>query len=526
MKGIIMYKRFLIICCILVFVILGGTATVNIYHDPLFQYSDPFGYENFESNECYYSFQNATYQNPGMVRNFKYNTLITGSSMTQNFDCAYFDELMGVNSLKASLSGANMKNVSSLVKLALDENPDLEKIYVSLDDYALFGDPLAEGNQPPDYLLNDSLFDDLNYILNKDILFTYTLNDFYIKLRYDGKTIPKNEIFMWSGLPYGETKVLGQYVRPEICMDYIFPKDSFYSIAKENLDTYWIPIITNNPDVEFNFFFPPYSMLWWDNYLRSGRSGAIIAMDQYAAEYLIQYDNVNVYLFSGIEPLVGNLWNYKDEGHYHLRINDYMTECFAENKHLLTPENLEQEFSEWSLLIEEYNYEKYFNNELSIINEFFAYIDTIDYHNSIVLLAVEAEFYEQLPSDTQLELIHMGISPSGISADKYYIAIDTPSGIVSEEIFGEYKIYTNITNGHEIVFEQILAENDVLFSIQIDDIEYSQNSRGISFVVFDLQNNRVVDSVSFEGENLVANRLGVWSDLPQYRKYLRHKIEF
>ena len=175
-----MYKRFLVVYCSLLILFLGGTAVVNIYHDPLFQYSNPFGTAPFEENEdVYYTFKDATYQNPGMVKNFTYDTLITGSSMTQNFDSLYFDEVMGGNSLKASLSGGNMKNTASIAKAALEHNSKLERIYVSLDHFGLFGDYLAEGNQPPEYLLNSTVLDDVNYIFNKDWVLYYLVFFFH-----------------------------------------------------------------------------------------------------------------------------------------------------------------------------------------------------------------------------------------------------------------------------------------------------------------------------------------------------------
>lgn len=85
-----MYKKFVCIATAFIFLFLGGAITINVLHDPLFQYRNPFGSKPFEDSDVYYSFLNATYQVPGMAKNFDYDTLITGTSMTQNFDSSYF----------------------------------------------------------------------------------------------------------------------------------------------------------------------------------------------------------------------------------------------------------------------------------------------------------------------------------------------------------------------------------------------------------------------------------------------------
>ena len=233
-----MYKKFVCIATAFIFLFLGGAITINVLHDPLFQYRNPFGAKPFEDSDVYYSFLNATYQVPGMAKNFDYDTLITGTSMTQNFDSSYFDELMGTNALKLSLSGGNIHNISSVMKMALEHNPKLTKIYSSLDEFALEGDPDKVGNQPPTYLLNENLFDDIEYILNKNVLINYTLNDLVITKQGKLLTEPRDRIFTWYGFAYGEEKVLSQYSLSDInstplSSDYYIPN------AKCNLENWY-----------------------------------------------------------------------------------------------------------------------------------------------------------------------------------------------------------------------------------------------------------------------------------------------
>ena len=100
--------------------------------------------------------------------------------------------------------------------MALEHNPKLTKIYSSLDDFALESDPDKAGNQPPTYLLNENLFDDIEYILNKNVLINYTLNDLVITKQGKLLTEPRDRIFTWYGFAYGEEKVLSQYSLSDI----------------------------------------------------------------------------------------------------------------------------------------------------------------------------------------------------------------------------------------------------------------------------------------------------------------------
>jgi len=345
-----------------------------------------------------------------------------------------------------------------------------------------------------------------------------------MKERFWIRSIPENRIFQWYGFPYGEEKVLSQYWRPD---DWgtSQEEDRYHATVQNNLDTWWIPLIAENPQVEFTFFIPPYSMIFWDSASRTGARDAYISAWKYAAEYLMTYENVQVFAFGGIEKIVGNLWNYKDESHYHLRVNDYITECFAEGKHLLTHKNIEDTFAAWKKLTSEYNYEIYFSNPLRGIKDLNTYLDTIDYENCAVILSVGAEYYQQIEPEIQVRLNHLGLTPVDNFTGTHYVAIKSQDNIVSDTIQNEQKSVSYEAAGHTVCFEQVETENTVLFSIRVDGIEYSQNSSGVSFVVLDLKNDRVIDSVSFD-DPWSANRWSAWSDNPEHRDYLRQKLVF
>ena len=86
----------------------------------------------------------------------------------------------------------------------------------------------------------------------------------------------------------------------------------------------------------YNFFFPPYSVLFWHNADKKGYIKPYLDAKKYFVKKAIQL-NHNVYDFQS-EELIGDLDNYTDTTHYKPEINDWMTKCFYNNSNLVNDE--------------------------------------------------------------------------------------------------------------------------------------------------------------------------------------------
>lgn len=64
---------------------------------------------------------------------------------------------------------------------------------------------------------------------------------------------------------------------------------------KKNLDINICPYIEANPETEFIIFFPPYSILFWNDVIMENHLDATIEEYRYIAERLNAYANVKVY---------------------------------------------------------------------------------------------------------------------------------------------------------------------------------------------------------------------------------------
>lgn len=517
------YKLCITWSALLSALILGGIALVTYVVDPFFQYRDPFGAEPYEDGELFV-FQNATYQNPGMVKNFDYELLIAGSSMTQNFDTNYFEKLFGQRTLKASLAGSNLKNSTAMAQLAASHNENLKKVFISLDDYCLYAAIDEEGNQPTAYLMNDNPFDDVSYLLNKTVLFDYTLTDLSLRAEGNVSNPPKSHLFQWWGGVYGPTVVLpsprDSENNAEEEIKNALSKDAYFKAAEANLNTYLLPLITAYPDVEFVFFLPPYSMIYWEGEMKVGHRDAIIEMYRYALKQLLQYENVRVFDFQTIEPLVSNLWNYKDSQHYNWRVNSYMTECFASGAHEVTADTVDEVMEQQYRLTSDFDYEIYYQDDLRFVSDINDYLSALETGGYVQIVTIAPAELANLPEQIRAHFASLdALEPK--DGDKFYVLGIDGQDLQTAVLTDGSKTVELQLGGRGWTIANIQDSGADLLSVSMEGVEYSQDLPSLSFVVYDAGSRQVVDSVAFEGETLTANRLHIWSDLLPYREAIR-----
>lgn len=145
-------------------------ATITIYIDPLFHYHKPL--EKYK-----YPINNERYQNDGITKNFEYESIITGTSMTENFKKSEADKIFGSDFIKVPFAGGHYKEINDNLKRAYNSGKNIKYIIRCLDySHLVEGkDTYREDIEYPFYLYNSNLFDDVNYVLNKSILFEQTL---------------------------------------------------------------------------------------------------------------------------------------------------------------------------------------------------------------------------------------------------------------------------------------------------------------------------------------------------------------
>ena len=296
-----------------------------VYVDPFFHYHAPLpGFP--------YLVDNQLSQNPGMAKHMEYDSVILGSSMTVNFQTTWFWELMDLQTIKLSYSGAFPKDQSNIMKIIFEKEESgrqqVKKVFLGVDVITYTGGVEKTKYPIPEYLYDDILWNDIQYVLNKDVLLNYILRPIADP---DPTDLSNVYASWWTEEYYSETWVLHNYTSPAQVEEESSP-DDFVEAVERNLAQNICPFIEENPETEFVIFFPPYSILFWDGVLKENHLEATMETFRYISKRLNAYENVTVYFFQDQEEIICDLNHYADYSHYHPRFNRYMAECFADGE--------------------------------------------------------------------------------------------------------------------------------------------------------------------------------------------------
>ena len=328
---------------------LAGCMALVIWVDPFFQYHKPLVWFP-------YLVDNQVNQNPGLAKHMDYDGILIGSSMTASFNTDWFEELMGMKTQKLSYNGSYPKGLSNIMQLVVDAKGDQVKaVYMAVDQSTFSADPEETKFPVTDYLYDDNVFNDVPYLLNKDVLLDYILRP--LADRKDASDWAELYKPWWTDEYYNKANVLMYYEAAEEKQEEeALAADYFKDAVEENLQKNILPYIEAHPETEFYIFYPPYSILFWNDVTREKELEAVIGRLEYMTERLLNYENVHVFNFLGKEDIICNLNNYADYMHYHKNVCRYITECFATGENELHPENYGQAFDEIRTLAMSYNY--------------------------------------------------------------------------------------------------------------------------------------------------------------------------
>ena len=126
--------------------------------------------------------------------------------------------------------------------------------------------------------------------------------------------------------------------------------------ADEIIKKLLVPLVADNPNVQFEFVIPPYSALYW----ASGLDGFDRKMNIWAGivRALDGFENARVYWMYD-NALVFDVANYKDLTHYHPSVNDMMVDMIAGRRGVVDSENIDAKISEFRRKLEHFDLEFY-----------------------------------------------------------------------------------------------------------------------------------------------------------------------
>lgn len=327
-------------------------AASTILIDPFLHYHGPLSFLE-------YPLKDERYQNDGIARHYQYDSIITGTSMSQNFKCSEFDELWDANSVKMAYSGATFHELNDNLRRAFSYHPEIKYVLCSLDGNRLnISAQEDEYTGYPEYLYDENIFNDVNYLLNKEVV-PKTLA--VINYTRAGEMTPDRDMYgNWSQyMSFGSEAVLKDFTPLPVSDEEIPITEEDVNRITENITQNLLQTALEHPDTEFYFFFPPYSICYWDSLVRSKQIGLQLEAQKLTARLLLTAENVYVYDFSNRLDIISNLNNYADTLHYSDSINSEILSCMREGRQELTYESVDAYYEEILLLYKEFDYSTY-----------------------------------------------------------------------------------------------------------------------------------------------------------------------
>lgn len=340
-------KKFVISFTISLF---AGLVLIGLFvglEDPFFHYHGPFFGE-----EAY--MDNALYQTPGAAKNFEYDSVIIGSSMTENFRESWFEE-MGMKLQKLSYSGAEFKDYERIFEEVQKSGNKVDFVLTDINEFQLLSEVDAVYHEYPEYLYSNGI-GDVQYLFNEDVFWTAAGR---VLERLKGNKLKKDDSYTWE-----EPEL---FSKERARMDYEMFLESLDKVTdgenanksesdenrnqlvSENMKTL-TEIVEANPEVTFVFYYPPYSTLFWDEVIADDDVNEVMEMYRTSMKSLLGYNNVYVFNFQDDEELVSNLDRYRDVCHHDPQGNRFVFECIRDtvtgvgdhvNEYRVTEESLD-----------------------------------------------------------------------------------------------------------------------------------------------------------------------------------------
>jgi hypothetical protein len=280
---------------------------------------------------------------PGIIRHYDYDSIIVGSSMSQNFRISDIHTLLGWKSIKLTAPSCSPAHGKLFITTA-NKRGSLQNVLYSFDIPSLTKS--AQQVQLAEYLYDDSPWNNYLYLWNQRVLcngIPKIMKALCGRKRY---VMKQDEDRMWSWdmedgrQQYGAKIVTttenerGRAIRGETL------GSTDLAHMRENLEFNLLSLIRAHSQIRFVVFFPPYSIQAWHNIKASGNLDAYLQFRREACELLQAYPNVNIFDFQADHRIICDFENYKDGTHYSPAISRLIIERIADGDNQVEAEDI------------------------------------------------------------------------------------------------------------------------------------------------------------------------------------------
>ena len=282
------------------------------------------------------------YQNPGLAKHASYDSIVTGSSLMENFKNDQVDAALGGRSLNLAQGAMTARELHELLGTAYRARAagqTIRRIMVDLNFNAFSGPVDTTSGPLPGYLYDGNWFDDLHYLLAGGVALKSL--EIVTGKRWTHFTTNAAAPWYWGdGVSFSRATTVAGLDPGNINKTFRQPPRTLRGM-QESFNANLLPLIEAHPETLFTLIYPPYSLLAWADFAQRGQVEVTLEFKRWVFASVGSRDNVQLFDFQDEAALIGNLDFYKDIYHYSPEISRWMLRCIQRGERRVSAVNLE-----------------------------------------------------------------------------------------------------------------------------------------------------------------------------------------
>jgi hypothetical protein len=295
--------------------------------------------------------QDSRMQDAGLIRSQEFDTAFMGTSLAIHFRQSDIDRSLGVKSLKLAMTGSSSREQAFVLAAALARQP--KRVIWEVDDWIFHDTAEIDANTylPADlyrlnargiagYLFSGAMARDAAWIMARSVprleplvarLTSEAIFRFPVSRVDDINTLRPDE----DGI-YNARRAIAafNYITDPARSKYL-KDDTDYDMKVRAFERDAIGLIGANPDVTFDIYLPPYSILQWVA-LRDTSPETLNSVYAFSALFcrrLMDFPNVRLFDFRAVKGVTHDLNNYSDVIHHSPEIDLKILAWLADGKY-------------------------------------------------------------------------------------------------------------------------------------------------------------------------------------------------
>jgi hypothetical protein len=314
-------------------------------------------------------------QNAGLIRSQDFDTLFMGTSLAIHFRQSDIDRALGGRSLKLTMQGSSSHEQAFVLQEALKQR-HVRKVVWQMDDWIFCDAPEIDTDiYLPADVYRRTARGVASYLFSGAMAWESALSLMrgMPMLRPAVETFAKFSISDVDDINalardadvaalYNATNAMASFTRITDPARAAYLGEGYgYESEVRNFERDTAGLIAAHPDLPFDIYFPPYSILQWVAMRDASPDTLKIVYDltDHIARRLTEFPNVRLFDFRSVADITHDLGNYSDVIHHSPEIDREVLSMLAKGEHVVDPSAPTASLDRLKAQVEAYRVQRY-----------------------------------------------------------------------------------------------------------------------------------------------------------------------